>query len=105
MCLCPFLGVGASFVFEEVLKVLQEIAEEEAADAARRGLSPSKPAPVQVDEDEAANAAESKSGGNTAQQKQKPKITIEMVFFVKTFLFSAIRYSRSRGIPIGRCLR
>ena len=62
---------------EEKRAVLQEIAEEEAADAARRGLSPSKPAPVQVDEDEAANAAESKSGGNTAQQKQKPKITIE----------------------------
>lgn len=62
---------------EEKRAVLQEIAEEEAADAARRGLSPSKPAADQVNEDGAADATEGKSGGNSAQQKQKPKITIE----------------------------
>lgn len=60
---------------EEKRAVLQEIAEEEAAGAARRGLSPSKQASDQVSEDETADAAEGKSGGNSTQQK--PKITIE----------------------------
>lgn len=62
---------------EEKRAVLQEIAEEEAADAARRGLSPANPAPAQVSADGTADAAEGKSGGNSEQKKQKPKITIE----------------------------
>ena len=47
------------------------------ADAGSRGLSPANPAPAQVSADGTADAAEGKSGGNSEQKKQKPKITIE----------------------------